>query len=234
MVGQANDADRYPEARMTCCTAINADTGRFFSYFAGLHRLRHRWLGFERTQRQLLEGLRLGGIAGAELLEIGCGLGYLHRVLLQEGASRAVGVDLSARMIALARQEAEANGLAGRTRYHQGDFTLIADRLSDADVTILDKVICCYPDWQGLVDRSAAKTRRLYAFTIPRDRALARIGLGTMRWGLNRAGCCYRPFVHDPAMIAERLAANGFRRIHEACTATWVTPIYARQASVSE
>jgi magnesium-protoporphyrin O-methyltransferase len=218
---------------MHCCTAINADTGRFFSYLAGLHRLRHRWLGFERTQRQLLEGLRIGGIAGADLLEIGCGLGYLNRTLLQEGASRAVGVDLSERMIALARQEAQADGLAGRTRYHQGDFTLIADQLSDADVTILDKVICCYPDWERLVDRSLAKTRRLYAFTIPRDRALTRLGLSAIGWGLKGAGCCYRPFIHDPAMIDERLAANGFHRIHEACTATWVTPIYARQARFS-
>lgn len=46
---------------MTCCTAINADTNRFFSFFASLHRLRHRWLGFERTQRQLLEGRSSAG-----------------------------------------------------------------------------------------------------------------------------------------------------------------------------
>jgi len=53
---------------MNCCSASNADTGCFFSYLAGVHRLRHRRLGFERTQRKLLEGPRLGGIAGAELL----------------------------------------------------------------------------------------------------------------------------------------------------------------------
>jgi magnesium-protoporphyrin O-methyltransferase len=212
---------------MICCTASNADTGRFFSYLASLHRLRYHWLGFERTQRQLLDGLRRGGIVRAELLEIGCGPGYLHRALLREGAARAVGVDLSERMIAIARKESRAAGLADRTSYHQGDFTLISERLPEADVTILDKVICCYPDWERLVDRSIAKTRGLYAFTIPRDRALTRIGLGAMRWGLNRAGCCYRPFIHDPGMIAERLAANGFHRVHEACTATWVTRVYA-------
>ena len=219
---------------MTCCSAINADTARFFSYFAALHRLRHRWLGFERTQRQLMDGLRLGGIAEAQLLEIGCGAGYLHRALLREdGASRAVGVDLSERMLDIARREAQADGLASRTSYSQGDFTLIADRLPEADVTILDKVICCYPDWERLVGRSLEKTRRLYAFTIPRDRALTRIGLGAMRWGLSRAGCCYRPFIHDLEKIADCLIASGFHRIHEARTTTWVTRVYARGSHAS-
>jgi hypothetical protein len=71
---------------------------------------------------------------------------------LREGAECAVGVDLSERMIAIARQESRAEGFAVRTSYHQGDFTHVADRLADADVTVLDKVICCYPDRGRLVD----------------------------------------------------------------------------------
>jgi len=123
---------------MDCCTAINADTGRFFSRVAGLHRLRHRLFGFERTQRQLIEGLRAGGIAGAELLEIGPGAGYLQRALLREGAVRATGVDLSERMLRIAREEAAREGLTDRISHRQGDFTLLADQIPDADVTILD------------------------------------------------------------------------------------------------
>jgi hypothetical protein len=137
-------------------------------------------------------------------------------------------------MLDIARREVQADGLASRTSYSQGDFTLIADRLPDADFTILDKVICCYPDWERLVARSLEKTRRLYAFTIPRDRALTRIGLGAMRWGLSRAGCCYRPFIHDPEKIAERVIASGLHPIHEARTTTWVTRVYARDSQASK
>jgi SAM-dependent methyltransferase len=213
---------------LTSCTAINADTDRFFSRFAGLHRLRHRLLGFERTQRQLLEGLRAAGIAGSELLDIGCGAGHLHRTLLRDGASRATGVDLSAGMLAIARVQAEAEGLSGRAGYCQGDFTLVADELPDADVTILDKVICCYPDWERLVGRSLEKTRRVYAFTIPRERVLTRLGLGAIRWGLSRTGCCYQPFIHDPARIERRVGTSGFRRVYESATAFWLTQVHAR------
>jgi SAM-dependent methyltransferase len=213
---------------MSCCAAINADTGRFFSRFAGLHRLRFRLFGFERTQRQLLRGIRAGDIEGTTLLEIGCGPGYLHRALLRLGASRATGVDLSEGMLDIARAGAKADGLAERTTYVQGDFAQMASEVPDADVVVLDKVICCYPDWGRLVDRSLPKARRLYAFTIPRDRMLTRAGLKAMRWGLHRIGCCYQPFLHDAAQIDARILAGGFRRSYEARTAGWLTRVYAR------
>ena len=213
---------------MNCCAAINTDTGRFFSRFAGLHQLRFRLFGFEQTQRQLILGIRDGGIEGATLLEIGCGPGYLHRALLRSGASRSTGVDLSAGMLAIAQAAAEAEGLAARTDYRQGDFTQISDEVPDADVVVLDKVICCYPDWGSLVDRSLRKTRRLYACTIPRDRALTRAGLKVMSWGLHGIGCCYQPFIHDAAQIDARILAGGFRRTYEARTAGWLSRVYAR------
>jgi SAM-dependent methyltransferase len=213
---------------MSCCAAINADTGRFFSRFAGLNRLRFRLFGFEHTQRQLMRGICDGGIEGATLLEIGCGPGYLHRALLRLGASRATGVDLSAGMLAIARAGAQAEGLAERTAYVQGDFTQIADAVPDADVVVLDKVICCYPDWGSLVERSLLKARHRYAFTIPRDRVLTRAGLTAMRWGLQAIGCCYQPFIHDAGQIDARILAGGFRRTYEARTAGWLTRVYAR------
>jgi magnesium-protoporphyrin O-methyltransferase len=216
---------------MSCCAAVNEDTGRFFSRFAAWHRLRFRVFGFERTQRQLLGGIRRAGIGGATLLEIGCGPGYLHRALLRLGAERATGVDLSAGMLDMARAGAEAEGLAARTDYLQGDFTQMADQVADADVVILDKVICCYPDWLALVQRSLGKARRCYALTIPRDRALTHVAIKAMRWGLQGAGCCYQPFIHDPEQIDGQISAGGFRLIDEALTPLWLTRTYVRAQS---
>ncbi|MFZ0790971.1 MAG: class I SAM-dependent methyltransferase [Chromatiaceae bacterium] len=195
---------------------------------AGIHRLRFRLFGLERTQRQLIDGVRRAGIEGAELLEIGCGPGGLNRALLRLGASRSTGVDLSEAMLAIARADAHAEGLAERTDYRRGDFTQMAGEVADADVVVLDKVICCYPDWESLVDASLKKARRVYALTIPRDRSLTRAGLGMMRWGLSGIGCCYQPFIHDPARIDGRVITSGFRRTEEARTAWWLTRIYVR------
>lgn len=213
---------------MTCCAAINEDTGRFFSRFAALHRLRFRLFGFERTQRQLLRGIRQTHVWGATLLEIGCGPGYLHRALLRLGAERATGVDLSPGMLGVARAGAEAEGLTARADYLQGDFTQIADQVAGADVVILDKVICCYPDWVGLVECSLGKAKRCYALTIPRDRPLTHAAIKLMRWGLRGIGCCYQPFVHDPEQIDGRIRAGGFRLVDEALTPLWLTRTYIR------
>ena len=43
----------------------------------------------------------------------------------------------------------------------------VAARVPSADVVVLDKVICCYPDMPALVQASAAKARRLYAIVVP-------------------------------------------------------------------
>jgi SAM-dependent methyltransferase len=213
---------------MNCCAISNADTGRFFSWLAGLHRLRHTLLGFERTQRHLIDGIKAEGVAGAELLEVGCGPGYLHQHLLLSGASRAIGVDLSQGMLAIARRNAGRLGLEARTDYRLGDFTQLASTIPPADIAILDKVVCCYPDWEAMLARSLERTRRSIALTFPRDRALVRTAVRWSSWVLRTLGCCYHPYSHDPARIEAAIRREGFTKLDERYTPFWVTQIYQR------
>ena len=105
---------------MSCCCVSSGGIGKFFGHFARRYRRRYARRGFEATQRQLLEGLHQAGVAGARLLEIGCGVGYLHQQLLRDGAMRALGVDISEAMLAQARELARTAGLADRAEYRQG------------------------------------------------------------------------------------------------------------------
>lgn len=213
---------------MNCCSPIQTDTGRLFSWFALPHRLRFRLFGLEKTQRQLIQGIKQAGLDGAELLEIGCGPGYLHQTLLRSGAASATGVDLAEGMLTEARTAAQVAGLEKRTEYRLGDFVELANELPDADITILDKVVCCYPDWQALLDRSLEKTRRVYALTYPRDRTFTRAGGRIMSWGLNLINCCYQPYIHDPALIEQRILEHGFQKTYEVLTSGWHTQVYTR------
>src|SRR5215470_11763244 len=162
---------------MQSCCVHNRDAGRFFGWFARSYRKRFARKGLEPSQQQLMSGLLASGVSDASLLDIGCGTGYLHHRLLQAGAASAVGVDLSAAMLVEARAQAREEGFAGRTDYFEGDFVELADAFAPADIVLLDKVICCYPDAAALVQRSARKAKRVYAFTIPRDRWTVRLGL---------------------------------------------------------
>jgi magnesium-protoporphyrin O-methyltransferase len=216
---------------MSTCCLQNRDTGRFFGWFARRYRKRFARKGLEPSQKQIMAGLTRAGFAGATLLEIGCGVGYLHHRLLQAGAATAVGVDLSAGMVEQARVAAQDLGLAERTDYRIGDFVELADTLAPQAIVILDKVICCYPDAQGLVTKSARLAERVYAFTIPRDRLAVRFALGIGRLVLALIRCGFRSYVHDPQAIDGWLTQAGFERVFEDCTFVWLTRVYARRSS---
>lgn len=215
---------------MSCCVH-SQDAGRFFSRMARRERRRYERRGLERSQRALLAGIEQADLAGASVLEIGCGVGYLHQRLLEAGAARAVGVDLSPRMLEEARAGAEVCGLSERTDYREGDFLEIGETLEDADIVILDKVICCYPDARNLVKRSLAKARCVYAFTIPRDRYFVRFGVGVMALAFRLLRSRFRPYVHDPEAIDAWLQQQGFTTTHQAQTPIWQSAVYIRHGS---
>lgn len=213
---------------MACCCPQNSATGKFFSRFARRYRQRYLKKGLEKTQQQLVAGVQQAGIDGASLLEIGCGVGYLHQFLLQHGASQAVGIDLSARMIEEARRLAEEQGLQDRTCYRQGDFVDLAADFGAAEVSLLDKVVCCYPDAASLIKKSTALTRRVYALTYPRDRRITRWGTKLMAAVFWLVRSPMRNYVHDPRLIEAWIAAAGFRKQYENHSFLWLTQVYSR------
>ncbi len=175
-----------------------------------------------------MAGLAEAGFAGARVLEIGSGVGHLHQSLLEQGAASAVGIDLAPRMIEEAERWAADRGLADRTRYIEGDFMALVQAVEPADVTVLDKVVCCYPDADGLVHRSLEKTGRVYALTFPRNRWYLRFGAALAGGFMKVVRSDFRPYVHDPVRLEGWVGAAGFRKCYEATTPIWLTQVYVR------
>jgi ubiquinone/menaquinone biosynthesis C-methylase UbiE len=99
------------------------------------------------------------GIAGSSdtntLLEVGCGNGVAAIFLSQKYGCDIVGIDSSERMIALAAQQAEAEGLA-----HKAEF-LVADAVNLPFPDSMFDTIICEAVFSTLVDKeSAAKEFR--------------------------------------------------------------------------
>ena len=214
---------------MSCCGAQTHDTGRVFSWFARRYRKRFQRKGLERPQKQLVAGLKQAGITGCSVLEVGCGVGYLHQLLLKSGAAYAVGVDLSDKMIVEARALAADQGLADRIDYQVGDFMGLAAGLDDADITLLDKVVCCYADAEGLTRLSLSKTRKIYALTYPRANVINRLGVAVtavLMWLLRSR---FRSYIHPPEEIEAWITESGFRKRYEQQTPVWLTQVYVRE-----
>jgi phosphoethanolamine N-methyltransferase len=67
--------------------------------------------GGPQAVREIMQGIDL---AGKRVLDIGCGLGGLDRVLVELGAAQVIGVDVAGPLVGLGRKRIAAAGLADR------------------------------------------------------------------------------------------------------------------------
>jgi hypothetical protein len=172
---------------------------------------RYRRKGITGASRRLVDAVAGRGIEGASLLEIGGGTGTLQLELLQRGAERATNVELSPGYEGDARRLLEERGLSERVERRVADLAMDPDAVAAADVVLLHRVVCCYPDYESLLGVAAAKARRLIAFTFPPDLALARLAVRVLNLGPRVRRCDFRSYVHpEPAMI-RAVERQGFR-----------------------
>lgn len=213
---------------MSCCCPHSKSGGRLFSFFARSYRRRFSKKGFEPSQQQLIQGLTEADYKDASLLEVGSGVGYLHQILLQRGARNAVGIDLAQDMLKEAQSWADEKGLTDRVQYIQGDFIELLDQVEPADITILDKVVCCYPHAKLLIKSSTVKTNRVYALTYPRNRWFIRITIEVMAFIFKLSGSDFRAFVHNPDDVERWIRESGFKKVYQDKTFLWLTQVYQK------
>jgi 2-polyprenyl-3-methyl-5-hydroxy-6-metoxy-1,4-benzoquinol methylase len=214
----------------SCCTPGRSccGTNAFFSRWSRFYAKRFRTGGLEPVQKQLLEGVSLESILGSSVLDIGCGVGSLHLTLLRRGAVQSVGVDLSDGMLREAKRLADEHGLATRTTYIAGDFTQLAPSLPESDITLLDKVVCCYDDITSLIRTSTGKTKRMYALSHPRENFLMK-GLFVGHATLARIfGWRFHPFWHNWAEMKSLIRSQGFELLYENSTFAWQVLVFRR------
>jgi magnesium-protoporphyrin O-methyltransferase len=132
-------------------------------------------------------------------------------------------------MIATARQLATEMSLQDRAQYWRGDFVTMHENAPMADVTVLDKVICCYENALELISRSTAKTRRLYAVSYPRQSAFVRFGFRCIKALLKLLRQTFHPYYHEPLQIQHWIVENGFEKVYEKTTTIWLIQIFQRK-----
>ena len=212
---------------MSCCSCDGYQS-QFGAKHAAKDLRRYRKKGPDRTTSLLLDQLRALGVRGASLLDIGGGIGVVHHELLDAGAESVVHVDATAANIDTANDEAERRGHSGRVRFVLGDFVALAAEIPAVDVVTLDRVICCYPEMEELVSRSATRARRLWGAVFPRERVLfkAMVQLGNGMRGLTRND--FRTFIHPVGGIDAVLGREGLTLRSVRDTYGWRAAVYSR------
>jgi 2-polyprenyl-3-methyl-5-hydroxy-6-metoxy-1,4-benzoquinol methylase len=191
-----------------CCDPRGCD--RFFgARFARRVARRYRKRGLGGTERRMVEFLEREGLAGATVLEVGGGVGELHVELLKRGAERAVNLELSpAYDDEAARLLAEA-GLQGRVERRIHDIAVAPEAVEPADVVVLHRVVCCYPDYERLLGAAAEHARRLLVFSYPPRNPISRTIIWLQNLGLRLMRREFRTFAHPPAAMVAVLRERG-------------------------
>ena len=213
---------------MACCRQCEGIESQFSRKVAERELRRFRKRGPVPTTRRLLDALASAGVVDFTLLDVGGGIGAIHHVLLDQGVHEAVHVDASSGYLAVAKEESARRGHAESVRFVGGDFVELADELPEADVVTLDRVICCYPDMQALVARSAARARRLYGAVYPREAWWMRAAGSFMNLFMRVQRSAFRLYLHSPAAIDAVLRAQGLERRSSARTLIWEIVVYQR------
>ena len=209
-----------------CC---DQDFERLFDQREAGHDLADwRKHGVPAATAELIGALRVDGIVGAAVLDIGAGVGMVHIELLEAGAASAVDVDASTAFLAAARAEAERRGLAERVEYRFGDAVELAATLPPADLVALDRVICCYPDLEGLLGAAIATQPRLIGLVHPTDGPWVR-GAAALFNAFGRLLRRHHSFyVHRRVEIDRILRRAGFTERHRGGGRFWKVTVYAR------
>jgi hypothetical protein len=219
---------------MNCCTAsqCKALDETFDQKYAEGDLKRYQKKGPEKTTRVLLDAVRAQlEITGRTLIDIGGGVGVIQHELFKTGLAQATGVDASAAFLKTATQVALERGYGEKVAQHLGDFVAIAPGLAPADIVTLERVICCYPDMQALVARSAEHARRVYGVVIPRDEWWMRIAQHVLNFVERLRGDAFRFFVHPRPAIDALVAANGLRPCFERNVGVWQVVVYRAESS---
>jgi magnesium-protoporphyrin O-methyltransferase len=178
--------------------------------------------------RHLIDMLTGAGVQGLSVLDVGAGSGIVADQLLRAGAARATLVDISSAYLEAARQRLVCSGVYERAELRLGDVTALADAIAPADVVTLDKVICCYPDGPGLVQKSLSKAKHFYGATYPREHVFVHLSFWFENIMRRLRGQPFRTFVHPIAEIEALLLQAGFERQVVRQTFAWRIVLFER------
>jgi SAM-dependent methyltransferase len=215
-----------------CCTTYAAVASAHFDEKIARRELAsYRKRGPGSTTRLLRDLLLETGAVSGVLLDVGSGVGGLTFELLEHGVERAIAVDASPANLAAATEEAIRRGRNGVVRLVLGDFLDHARHIPAATVVTLDRVVCCYPLYQPLLEEAMRHAERYFAFSYPRDVWYVHGAISFENAMRRIRSNPFRAFVHSVERMTDVIRSADFKLVSRRQTRQWSAELYARQGN---
>jgi magnesium-protoporphyrin O-methyltransferase len=212
----------------SCC--YDDEYGEMFtSREAARTASRFRRKGLRGSAAELAGAVRAAARNGSSLIEVGGGAGQIQVELLETGVvAKSLNIELSESWEEAGVALIEEHGMAGRVERRIGDFVDQANSLPDADVVILHRVICCYPDWRAMLTAAASRAKDVVGMTIPAYRWSTRLIVRVANLTLKLRGMQFRAFVHSTQPMIEMMMSEGFQITYDETHPVWRTVVFRR------
>lgn len=194
---------------MNDCCNRDAYDETFGDRFARRVARRYRKHGLDRTRTRVVDFLSAHGLEGATVLEIGGGVGEVHLELLRRGARVATNLEISTSYEEEAARFLAGSGFEGRVTRRFLDIATAPDEVEPADVVVLHRVVCCYPDYERLLAAAASHARHLLVFSHPPRTLVTRLSFGFDNLLRRLRHNDFRAFVHPPEAMVAVVEAQG-------------------------
>jgi 2-polyprenyl-3-methyl-5-hydroxy-6-metoxy-1,4-benzoquinol methylase len=209
------------------CNARGCDKV-FGAWFADRVAKRYRKKGLDKAARRMVAFLNARGVEGATVLEIGGGVGEIGLKLLERGAARAVNLELSPAYEEEGRRLFREHGLEERVTWRLHDIAADPDAIEPADIVVLHRVVCCYPDYRRLLGAAADHARRFVVFSYPPRNPLSRLVVAGANLLTRAFREEFRAFVHPPPAMLAVLEERGFRPVLTHRALVWQIAAFER------
>ncbi len=215
---------------MDCCTYTEGANQQFGEARAGKDAQEYAKQGLNSHSRAMLELVSERGAKDITLLEIGSGIGAVTLELLKRGAAKAINIEASSAYFDAARSLAKQAGFGDQITYQRADFAAEAGQVSAADVVIMHRVVCCYPDMNALVSAAAQHSLRPLAISYPVDSWYMRLATNAENFFRRVKGSTFRMYIHSPHAIFETASAHGLKPIRETSSGVWRLVLFERNS----
>jgi magnesium-protoporphyrin O-methyltransferase len=184
--------------------------------------------GPAKQTKLILEAARSLKIKNASLLDVGGGIGTIYHELMQDVVSNVIHVDASSAYLKVAQAESAKRGKTDSIKFIHADFTDVEKEIEPADIVTLDRVVCCYPDYQALLTAAGKHSQRALVMTYPREVWFLKIGLGIINFFQKLRNDPFRVFVHPIHQMEKLLNQQGFARTKTKNLFVWEMSLYEK------
>ena len=184
--------------------------------------------GVKKNSRVIISPLLKLDLQDKTLLDIGGGSVELIFELSGHGLKQVTYVEISDSYTMVFRDENEKRNLADITEIITGDFVDHHSRIKAHDLVTLDKVICCYEDYQVLVNHAIDKATRWIAYSVPDDKWWVKLVHKMKVFTKLFIKNSMRTYIHPVLEIEQMIAKKGFIKIYEKRKREWLTLIFER------